>query len=678
MAKSTRDINNDPLLQPLTIKSVTFRNRIMSTSHACGLQKDGFPQDAYQAYHEEKARGGIALSMFGGSSNVAIDSPNIFNQLNVATDEIIPHLQRFSARMHDQGAALMCQITHLGRRGEPYAGDWLPTIAPSVVRETLHRSIPREMDHHDIERVVKAYAAAALRCKQGGLDGIETLAGGHLIGQFLSSKTNLRTDEFGGCLKNRLRFAIMVHQAIRKAVGDDFLVGIRWVVDGGPDDVLSPEESIEAAKILQSEGSIDFFNAIYGSMDTLRALSMENMPGMGTPIAPWVSAVGRFRKEMNVPVFHAARISDLASARHAVAEGHIDMAGMTRAHIAEPHLVRKLMGGEVDRIRPCVGAQHCQSQHRPKCLHNAVTGRELSLSHTISKTEVPKRAIVVGAGPAGLEAARVLAERGHSVSVYEAASRPGGQVVLAAKCGWRRDLVGIIDWRLAELDRLGVVINFDSYVEADSIVDVSPDIVVLATGGTPQTAFGKGAEHVIPTWDVISRHSPVAPKVLIWDGTGRHPAPMAAQAAAATGADIVFATIDSGLAQDLTYAETTRWKIEFAKQSLEIMSDRRLVAVNKSNNRLEAVLLNLLTQDTQTVVVDQVIVEMGTIPDNELFNSLREHSANDGVTDLDRLVASLPQARTGKGFELHRIGDAQTSRNIHAAIYDAYRLCHVA
>ena len=139
MSNQNPGARRDPLLQPLTIKKLTLRNRIMSTAHACGLQKDGFPQDAYQAYHEEKAKGGIALSMFGGSSNVDIDSPNIFQQLNVGVDEIIPHLQRFSERMHAHGAALMCQITHLGRRGDPYAQDWLPAIGPSPIRETLHR-----------------------------------------------------------------------------------------------------------------------------------------------------------------------------------------------------------------------------------------------------------------------------------------------------------------------------------------------------------------------------------------------------------------------------------------------------------------------------------------------------------------------------------------------------------
>ena len=241
----------DPLLQPLTIKKTVFRNRIMSTSHACGLEEGGMPTEAYRAYHVEKARGGIGLSMFGGSSNVDRDSPNIFRQLNVGSDAIIPHLQRFSEAMHAEGAALMCQITHLGRRADPYAQDWLPAIGPSAIRETLHRAIPREMDEYDIERVVKAYAAAARRCWEGGLDGIETLAAGHMIGQFLSPKTNQRTDRFGGSLENRIRFGLMVHEAIRKAVGDDFLVGMRFVVDEGIDGALKAEDCIAAAEILK-------------------------------------------------------------------------------------------------------------------------------------------------------------------------------------------------------------------------------------------------------------------------------------------------------------------------------------------------------------------------------------------------------------------------------------------
>ncbi len=667
----------DPLLQPLQIRGLTIRNRIMSTSHACGLQVGGYPQEAYQAYHAEKARGGIGLSMFGGSSNVAADSPNIFSQLNVGDDGIIPHLQKFSDRMHENGAALMCQITHLGRRADPYQDEWMPAIAPSALRETLHRAIPREMDRHDIDRVIAAYAAAAKRCEEGGLDGIETLTGGHILGQFLSPRTNLRTDEFGGSLENRIRFTLMVHEAMREATSDAFVIGIRWVVDEGPDGMLRSEESVRAAQILQAAGGVDFFNAIYGSMDTMRALVMENMPGIGTPIAPWVENVGRFKREVGLPVFHAARISDLASARHAVAAGHLDMAGMTRAQIADPHLVAKLAAGQEDRIRPCVGAQHCQSQYRPKCLHNAVTGRETLLPHDVKPAERRRRAVVVGAGPGGLEAARVLALRGHDVSVHEAAAQPGGQLVLAAT-GWRRDLSGIIDWRLAELERAGVSVLYNAYMEAADIEALNPDLVILATGGLPQTEFGAGADLVMSAWDVIGGQAKPEGRVLVWDGTGRHPAPMAAKLAHDAGAEVAFTTIDPGLAQDLTYAETTRWRTEFSRAGLAAMPDLRLVSVARADNRLTATLLNELTHAEVQMNVDQVIVDMGTVPDSEMFAALRGAAGNDGVTDVDALIARRPQPMDRVGYQLHRIGDAQASRNVHAAIYDAFRLCHIA
>ncbi|MCZ4351002.1 NAD(P)-binding protein [Roseovarius aestuarii] len=670
-------LSKDPLLQPLRIRGLTLRNRIMSTSHACGLQVGGYPQEAYQAYHAEKARGGIALSMFGGSSNVAPDSPNIFQQLNVGDDGIIPHLQAFSQRMHDHGAALMCQITHLGRRGDPYQDDWLPAIGPSPLRETLHRAIPREMDRHDIDRVVAAYAAAAKRCEDGGLDGIETLTGGHILGQFLSPKTNHRTDGFGGSLENRMRLIQMVHDAMRSAVSDAFVIGIRWVVDEGPDGALSAEDSVRAAQMLQASGTVDFFNAIYGSMDTLRALAMENMPGIGTPIAPWVEHIGRFKREVGLPVFHAARISDLASARHAVAQGHMDMAGMTRAQIADPHLVAKLAAGHEERIRPCVGAQHCQSQYRPKCLHNAVTGRETTLPHDVTPAKTRRRAVVVGAGPAGLEAARVLALRGHDVSVHEAADRPGGQLVLAAS-GWRRDLTGIIDWRLAELERAGVPIHYNVFMEAQDVAALNPDLVILATGGLPQLEFGAGNDLVVSAWDIVGSQTKPGDKILVWDGTGRHPAPMAAKLGVDAGSQVVFSTIDAGLAQDLTYAETTRWRTEFSRAGLVPMTDQRLIGVKRSNNRLTATLLNELTHQETHLDVDQVVVDMGTLPDNDMFDTLRDGARNDGVTDLTALIENRPQPSGGTGFELHRIGDAQASRNVHTAIYDAFRLCHIA
>jgi 2,4-dienoyl-CoA reductase-like NADH-dependent reductase (Old Yellow Enzyme family)/thioredoxin reductase len=668
---------SDPLLTPFSIRGVTFRNRIMSTSHACGLEEGGMPADRYQAYHEEKARGGIGLTMFGGSSNVAADSPSVFQQLNVGVDRVIPHLQKMSERVHAHGAKLMCQITHLGRRGEPYAGHWLPTIAPSAMRETLHRSFPKEMDDHDIDRVVRAYGDAAVRCKEGGLDGIETLAGGHLIGQFLSPKTNARTDRFGGSLANRCRFGLMVFEEIRRRVGDDFLVGFRFVIDEGDAEGLDFNACVEIAKVFEAEADIDFFNAIFGRMDTEIGLAVDNMPGMASPIAPWLGPVGRFKREISLPVFHAARITDIATARHAITEGHLDMVAMTRAQIADPHLVDKLKAGQEERIRPCVGATHCMSPHRPVCLHNAATGRETILPHAVDSAETPRRIVVIGGGPAGLEAARVAGERGHAVTLLEAAPRLGGQVLLAARASWRGDVIGLVDWRVAELERLGVDARVNSYAEPADVQALDPDVVIVATGGVPDLGWLPGAEHVTSAWDLLGGSVPLGGEVVIYDGTGRHPAPHCAEMSATAGSAVSLFSIDGHLAAELTYSERVIWKKRAYELGVATQFDHRLIGVEKSGNRLMARFVNEVTGAETTRAADQVVVEHGTAPADSLYRDLRGLAGNDGVTDLDTLLAGAAQPTAGDGFELHRIGDAVASRNIPAAILDAFRLMRV-
>ena len=252
------------------------------------------PAERLQRYHEEKARGGIGLTMFGGSSNISPDSPDTFGQLNFGTDAVIPHLQNFSERVHAHGAAIMVQLTHLGRRAQSHIGHWLPTIAPSAIRETVHRSIPKEMDIYDIERVVRQYGDAVLRCKEGGLDGIETMTGGHLTGQFLSPMTNRRTDKYGGSLENRLRFVREVHEEIRRRVGDDYIVGIRYVIDEKAQGWLTREDALRAAQILEADGTIDFFNINLGRIDVQRGLSEDCMPGIEQPVAPFLEDVGQF------------------------------------------------------------------------------------------------------------------------------------------------------------------------------------------------------------------------------------------------------------------------------------------------------------------------------------------------------------------------------------------------
>ncbi len=677
MSDTNRETNaTDPLLGPFQLKNLTFKNRIMSTSHACGLHDDNMPGDRYQAYHEEKAKGGIGLTMFGGSSNVAADSPSVFEQLDVADDRIIPHFQKFSDRIHAHGAKLMIQITHLGRRGDANAGNWLPQIGPSMTRETLHRAFAKEMDRHDIDRVVKAYGQAARRCKEGGLDGLETLTSAHLIGQFMSPLTNVRTDEFGGSLENRCRFGLMVHDEIHRQVGDDFACGMRIIVDEGSDG-LAFEDCVEIARIFERAGSVDFFNAIYGRMDTARALAVDNMPGMASPIAPWLQRVGEFKREVKLPVFHAARIADIPTARHAIRDGLLDMVAMTRAHIADPHIVAKLMRGEEERIRPCVGATHCMSAQRPKCLHNAATGRETTIGHAIDKVGgPPRRVVVVGGGPAGMEAARVAGERGHDVVLFEAATELGGQVLLAARASWRRDLIGLVDWRRQELARLGVDVRTNAYAEADDVMAENPDVVIVATGGVPDLEWLDGHERCTSVWDVIGGTVPLAEDVLVYDGTGRHPAPQAAELAAMQERPVTLVTIDGMLAEELTYSERVSWKRRCFELGIQVVPDHQLVRVEPEGNRLKVTFANELTLEHSTRHAAQVIVEHGTSPATDVYEELCATSSNDGVTDIPALLAGLAQPRAETaGFELHRIGDAISSRNIPAAINDALRLC---
>ncbi len=665
----------DPLLQPLQIKGLRLRNRIMSTSHASALDDGGMPKERYQLYHEEKAKGGLSLTMFGGSSMVSRDSSWGGGQIDVSTDEIIPWLQQFSARVHEHGAAIMCQISHLGRRADATAMNWLPTLAPSRIRETRHRNFPRQMDEADISRVIADYAAAALRCKEGGLDGVETVTGGHLIGQFLSPRTNLRTDAFGGSSEGRARFGLMVHEAIRRAVGDDWLVGIRFVVDEDTEDGIDFEECVSLARIFEREGHIDFFNAIFGRMDTDLALAEHNMPGMSQPIAPFLKSVGAFKRETKLPVFHAARIPDIATARHAIAEGLLDMVAMTRAHMADPQIVNKIARGEEDRIRPCVGASFCMYK-KVACIHNPATGREQVLPQIVTPAaQTGRKIVIVGGGPAGLEAARVAAERGHRVVLFEAGSKLGGQLLIAVRATWRRDLIAIVDWRAAEITRLGVDVRLNTYADAADVLAEQPDVVIIATGGLPDTDWLDGAEHCTSVWDVLSESHLPKNDFIVYDGTGRHQAVSCALHLAEQGSSVQFVTMDDNIGLEMEYSARVVYRKRFAQNGVRSLIDHQLYAVQKRGNQLVARFRHELTGTTTELAASQVVIERGTVPVDEVFDALRARSANDGVTDIDTLLARKAQPTAQAGFALHRIGDAVSSRNVHGAIYDALRLC---
>jgi len=676
----------DPLLQPYRLKHLVLRNRIMSTAHEPAYSEDGLPKDRYRLYHVEKAKGGIALTMTAGSAIVAEDSPAAFGNLHAYKDEIVPWLARLAEDCHAHGAAVMIQITHLGRRTNWNKADWLPVLAPSPIREPAHRAFPKAAEDWDIERIVADYAAAAERMKAAGLDGIELEAYGHFMDQFWSPATNRRDDAYGGSLENRLRFTHRVLAAIREAVGDDFIVGVRMVCDEDWDKGLSREEGIEIARRLVASGRIDFLNVIRGHIETDTALS-KVIPTQGMASAPHLDFAGEVRAETRFPVFHAARIADVATARHAIAEGKLDMVGLTRAHMADPHIARLVAEGREDMIRPCVGATYCLDRiyegHEALCIHNPATGREATMPHVIAPGDGPRRrVVVVGAGPAGLEAARVSALRGHEVVLFEAASEPGGQVRLAARMKRRRELLGIVDWRVERCAEAGVDLRFNTLAEADDVLAQDPDIVIVATGGLPDTGFLDAGEELVATsWDVLSGDAkPGRPgcEVLVFDDNGAHPAMQAAEMLAEAGGRVEIVTPERFFAPEIGGLNHVVYARCFETHDVRITLNRRLVSVRRDGNRLRATLGSDYTPGTVERIVDRVVVEHGTLPLDDLYFALKDGSINRGAVDYRALIAGRPQtiAPNPDGrYRLFRIGDAVASRNIHAAIYDALRLC---
>lgn len=675
-AKTEAPGSGDPLLEPLQIGRMRLRNRIMSTSHETDLDERGYPMEAYQRYHEEKAKGGLALTMFGGSGRVSEDSSWGGSQLDYTSDDVVPVFRQFADGIHRHGAAIMCQISHVGRRADATLENWLPAIGPSHSREAYRRSFSREMDRHDIARVVRDFGQAARRVREGGLDGLETMTGGHLIGQFLSPMVNRRSDEFGGSIENRLRFLRMVHEEIRSQVGADFPVGIRFTIDEDHPEGLSFSDAVHVANILEREGLVDFFNCIFGRFDTKLGLLVYNIPDITSPSAPWLNRVATFRAEVGLPVFHAAKIADIATARFAVREGLLDMVGMTRAHMADPQIVNKLRAGKEDLIRPCVGASHClyRAVH---CIHNPATGRETWLPQVIEHSPRARRkAVVIGGGPAGLEAARVLAERGHEVVLFEASNRLGGQLALATQPQLRRDLRGIIDWRDAELKRLGVAVRMNSYAERDDVLAELPDVVIVAAGGIPDPGRFEGAELCLSLWDVLNNPNSVADDILIYDGTGRHAAPLTAVHLAASGKSVTFAALDSFVAPEMEPHASIVYRKEFAKRTIRTLTEYEIARVAPNGTRRDVLLRHLLTEQELSLTASQVVVDYGTTPVSDVFEELKPMSSNDGVTEIAALIGAAPlRERPVSGFELHRIGDAVTSRSVHAAMLDALRLC---
>ena len=333
-------------------------------------------------------------------------------------------------------------------------------------------------------------------------------------------------------------------------------------------------------------------------------------------------------------------------------------------------------------IRPCVGANYCLDRiyqgGAAYCIHNAATGRETTLPHTITPAATRRKVVVVGSGPGGLEAARVAAERGHEVVVFEAADAPGGQIRLTAQSERRREMMGIVDWRIERCQAMGVTFHFNVFAENDEVLAESPDVVIVATGGLPnEQALAEGNELAVTGWDILSGHAKPGSNVLVYDDAGDHTALQAAEIIAQAGSKVEYMTADRALAPEVMAMNLVPYMRALQKLDVTFTPTFRLTGIRRDGSDLVASISSDYTQLDLERRVDQVVVNFGTLPMDDLYEELKPLSSNRGAVDYDDLIAGRAQAldtNPDGTFQLFRIGDAIAHRNTHAAIYDALRL----
>lgn len=666
----------DPLLSPFQLSGLRLKNRIVSTAHSSRYTSEGLPTERYRRYQEQKARGGVGLISVGGSAVVSRDSTPSFGNITMYKDEVVEPLRRVAESCQENGSAVVIQLTHLGRRTDDHSADWLPSVSSAPMREPAHRSHPKQAEPWDLDRIAADFAAAAARSRAAGLNGIELEHYGHLLDSFVSPwhLSKLEPAEADAAM----RFPERVITAVRESMGPDMVLGIRMAVDEVRADGLGVEAAVALLRRYSALG-VQYVNVIVGTIESPTRLS-EVIPGAGRKSAPFLDIAGQIRRTAGIPVMHAAKIDDVATARHAIAHGLLDLVGMTRATIADPYLVRKVEAGQEETIRPCVGARYCLEGGATGgivCIHNPAVGREAHLRHEIDQpADRSRRVVIIGAGPAGLEAAQVAAKRGHRVTVFEAASEPGGQVRLLTANDRRRDLIGTIDWRYSEARRNGAEFRFSTFVEPDDVYAAGADVVIVATGGTARTAHDAGLPSAVrDIWEVFEQPRKQYGTVMLVDDDGRYPSLDAVEILATAGNAVTYVTPERTIAVDAGALNFSDYQAAFDRHDVSYRLTRTLQDVEPGTGTGKTAVLGAEDGSTrERVPCDAIFYAGGTVPNDDLYRALRSRSANAGRVDYEAFIGGRAQPRDGEGLHLYRIGDAVSSRNLHAAVLDAHRI----
>lgn len=641
------------LFSPLKIGPVEVRNRIVSSGHDTVMAENGLPGDRMIAYQEARAAGGVGLIVVQ-VAGVHATAKYTSAVLMADDDACVPHFARLVDAAHTHGAKIFQQLFHDGREIMESGDGTLPVaLAPSAVPNERFLVMPRAMSLAEVREMVRCYGEAARRMREAGYDGVEVVAShGYLPAQFLSSRTNLRTDEYGGDLAGRARFLIEVIAAVREAAGPGLAVGVRISVGEESPDGLTTDDSLEALRLVGP--LVDYVSVVQGTSATLAGSDHIVPPMTFTP--GYTAAAARAAKQVvDCPVIVAGRINQPQDAELILERGDADATAMTRALICDPEMPAKAEAGRLTEIRACIGCNqacigHFHAGYPISCIQHPETGRELTYG-VRRRAAQPRDVLVIGGGPGGLKAAAVAAERGHRVTLVEKSRRLGGQVLLAQEVPGRAEFGGAITNLAAEAERAGVEIRLGVAADGDLVNELDPDTVVVATGALPRVPelLVEDDPTVLTAWDVFAGaavppgHVVVADWRADWNGLG------AAIALAEKGHKVTLCVTGYHPGQRLQ---------QYVRDAMIAEATRRRVSIQP--------LLRVIGADADSAYFQHVLTDEPVILDDVAALVLAQ-----GHTSVDGLLRDL---QLEGGREVHGIGDCLAPRTVEEAVLDGLRV----